>query len=411
MNRLAARIFPVAARRFGRRLAGFVRFIGNRFFAERLSDAATSLTFTTLLSLVPLLTVALSIIAHFPSFGPLMENMRAFIVNNLVPEAASRVLTDWVPRFAQNAARMTALGLSFLAIISLLLMATIESTFNAIWRVRKQRPLWLRALIYPTVLLLGPVLVGAGVSVTTYLLSASDTLLEPLPFLSTLAWWAVPAGMTVTGFTLSYWLVPYRYVPISHAFIGGLVAGVLFQILSHGLSFYLTYFSTYNVIYGAFASIPIFLLWLYSAWHIAIAGALVAASLSHWRGATWETRHLSGALLIDGLRVLAALYRAKAPLTFRELRREAPISIEDLECLLEQFRGVGWIEKSGKAWSLRHNLRLTLFDVYRLLVFNPAEIAALPEEEKALADALKRSEALHAGALAEPLATLFTATD
>lgn len=400
-----------STRRFWRRFKGFSVFIVRRFFDERLSDAATSLTFTTLLSLVPLLTVILAIIALFPSFGPLLENMRGFILNNLVPEAASRVLTDWVPRFAQNAGRMTALGITFLAIISLMLMATIESTFNAIWRVRKQRPLWHRALIYPIVLLLGPVLVGGGVSVTTYLLSVSDSLLEPLPLLSTLAWWAVPAGMTITGFTLSYWLVPYRYVPWSHALVGGVVAGILFQILSHGLSVYLSYFSSYNVIYGAFASIPIFLLWLYSAWHIAIAGALIAASLSHWRGATWETRHMSGAMLIAGLRVLAALYRAKAPLSFRELRRQAPISIEDLECLLEQFRSVGWLNKSAKTWALCNNLRLTLFDVYRLLVFNPAEIASLPEEEKALARALKRSEALHAGALAEPLATLFTATD
>lgn len=397
--------------RFWRRFKGFSLFIVRRFFDERLSDAATSLTFTTLLSLVPLLAVALSIIAYFPSFGPVVENMRAFVLTTLVPEAASRVLTDWVPRFAQNAARMTAIGLTVLVIVSLMLVATIESTFNTIWRVRKQRPLWHRALIYPTVLLVGPVLIGAAVSVTTYVLSASGHLLEPLSFLSTLALRVIPALMTVTGFTLSYWLVPYRYVPWSHALIGGLVAGALFQVLSHGLGIYLNYFNSYNVIYGAFASIPIFLLWLFSAWHIAIAGALVAASLSHWRGATWETRHMSGALLIDGLRVLAALYRSKEPLSFRELRRRAPIAIEDLECLLEQFRGVGWIKKSGKTWSLCHNLRLTLFDVYRLLVFNPAEIASLPEEEKALADALKKSEALHSGTLAQPLATLFNATD
>lgn len=397
-------------RRFWRRFKGFSFFIFNRFFDERLSDAATSLTFTTLLSLVPLLTVILSIIAFFPESGPLLENMRGFIVDNLVPRAASRVLTDWVPRFAQNAARMTALGLAFLAIVSLMLMATIENTFNAIWRVKKQRPLLHRALIYPVVLLLGPLLVGGGVTVTTYLISVSGYLLEPLSFLSTLAWWGVPAGMIVAGFTLSYWLVPYRYVPWSHALTGGVIAGVLFQLLSHGLSIYLSYFTSYDAIYGAFASIPIFLLWLYSAWHIAIAGALIAASLSHWRGATWETHHMSGALLIDGLRVLAALYRAKAPLSFRELRRQAPISIENLECLLEQFRSVGWLNKSGKTWALCADLRLTLFDVYRLLVFNPAEIASLPDEEKALANALKRSEALHAGTLGEPLATLFSAT-
>lgn len=399
------------ARLTWRRFKGFSVFIVRRFFDERLSDAATSLTFTTLLSLVPLLTVILSIIAFFPESAPLVEGMRGLIVDNLVPHAASRVLTDWVPRFAQNAAGMTALGLTFLVVVSLMLMATIENTFNAIWRVRKQRPLWHRALIYPVVLMVGPILVGGGASVTTYLLSASDSLLAPLPLLSALAWWAVPAAMTVTGFTLSYWLVPYRYVPWSHALIGGVIAAALFQILNHGLGIYLTYFSSYNIIYGAFASIPVFLLWLFSAWHIAIGGALIAASLSHWRGATWETRHMSGALLIEGLRVLAVLYRSKEALTFRQIRRLAPVSIEDLECLLEQFRGVGWVKKTGKAWSLCPNIRLTLFDVYRLLVFNPAEIAALPSEEKALAQALKKSEELHAGALAEPLATLFTATD
>lgn len=399
------------ARRFLRRLKGFSVFVVKRFFDERLSDAATSLTFTTLLSLVPLLTVALALLPYFPAFAPLLENMREFVIVNLVPEAATRVLTDWVPRFAQSAGRMTALGLAVLAIVSLMLMATIETTFNAIWRVRRPRPLWRRALIYPVMLILGPLLIGSAISVSAYMLSVSDPLFRELPELSLSIWWVLPIGLTSAVLTLSYWQVPNRYVPFSHALIGGLTAGVLLQILSHGLSIYLAYFSTYSIVYGAFASIPIFLLWLYAAWHIVIAGALIAAALSHWRGANWETRHMSGALLIDGLKILGALYRADGAMSLRELRREAPVAIEDLDCLLEQFRKKGWIRIERGRYSLCRGIRLTLFDVYRLLVFDPAEIAALPEQEKALAAALKQSEALHAGALAQPLATLFSRTD
>lgn len=401
----------ILARRFGRRLKGFSVFVVKRFFDERLSDAATSLTFTTLLSLVPLLTVALALLPYFPAFAPLLDNMREFVILNLVPEAATRVLTEWVPRFAQSAGRMTLLGLLVLAVVALMLMATIETTFNAIWRVRKPRPLWRRALIYPVMLILGPMLIGSAISVSTYMLSAPDSLFRVLPELSLTIWWALPILLTATVLTLSYWQVPNRYVPFSHAIIGGLTAGVLLQILSHGLSIYLAYFSTYSLIYGAFASIPIFLLWLFAAWHIVIAGALIAASLSHWRGANWETRHMSGALLIDGLKILGALYRADGPLSLRELRREAPVAIEDLDCLLDQFRSKNWIKAERGRYSLCREVRLTLFDVYRLLVFDPAEIAALPDHEKALAAALKQSESLHAGSLAQPLATLFNRTD
>ncbi len=294
-----------------KKVLGFARFVAQRFNEDRCAQAASSLTFTTLLSLVPLITVAVTVFAAFPVFTDLMVQAKIFMLTNLVPEIAGKIITVYMEEFANKAAKLTLLGIVGLTITALLLINTIDRAFNTIWRVRRPRAMVQRLLTYWAVLSIGPVILGASLSVTYYLVSFSLGYVRHIPLISQAGLKFVPVALMSFGFTLLYFVVPNRYVPFRHALAGGLLAGVAFELMKRAFALYITHFPIYTLVYGTFATFPIFLLWIYFSWLVILLGAVVAAALSHWHGGTWQRTRLPGWRFEAALRILQELAGAQ----------------------------------------------------------------------------------------------------
>lgn len=380
-------------------LASFLRFLSQRFYEDRCLQIAASLTYTTLLSLVPLIVIALTVISAFPVFSSLMVQLKAFILANLVPGAASKIITVYLPQFSEKAGRLTALGTALFGVTAFILMLTIDHAFNMIWRVRRPRPLLQRFLIYWAALTLGPLVIGGSLSLTYYMVSLSLGVVAKIPALGEFVLKLVPVVLAISTFALLYRIVPNRYVPVKHAVIGGLVAGVGLEVVNKIFTAYIVKFSTYTLVYGAFASLPLFLLWVYSSWLAVVAGALVAASLSHWRGGAWQIEKTPGRLFYDVLRILRALHAAQQAgeaVRLQELRGEVRLGLEEIEDVLERLSAANWAHRvAGNAWALsRSPADIRIADVFRQFVFKPEDVPLEAVIDDRLAE-LVRNTAIH----------------
>ncbi len=264
-------------------LTHLLRILGRGFIEDRCVQVASSLTFTTLLALVPVVTVLLTVASAFPVFRSLLDHLHNFVVQNMLPQSADAV-TAYAQQFSQNAANLTAIGVVILGVTALLLLFTIEAEFNVIWRVSRPRPFLRRVLVYSTVLTLGPLLIGASLSVTSYLISLSLGLVDGVPGMRSALFRFVSLVLTSAAFALLYFTVPRCPVMKRDAATGGIAAGAGFEVMKHGFGFYLTQFPAYTVVYGAFAAVPIFLLWIYLSWLVILGGAVLVAVIPEWRG-------------------------------------------------------------------------------------------------------------------------------
>jgi membrane protein len=245
-----------------------------RFREDRLGVTASSLTFTTLISLVPLFTVMLALFTAFPMFAKFQDSLQKYFLQSLVPDTIARPVLGALTQFASKANRLGTVGLVLLVFTALALMLTIDRTLNAIWRVRKPRPIGQRVLVYWAAVTLGPLLLGVSLSLA---LSASKGLAGNLPgglsfLLNTVEYLLFSAGMAAL-----FHYVPNTHVRWRHALAGGLFTSTGFELAKKGLSWYLGSVPTYTNIYGAFATLPILLIWIYLAWVIVLLGAVVAA--------------------------------------------------------------------------------------------------------------------------------------
>ena len=260
-------------------LAVFVLRVVARMRAIGLARTAASLSFTTLLALVPLATVAFGFVTRFPVFQEWLDTLEGFLLKHMLPTTAQTVIHQYIHEFAENAVGLTGVSLAFVAITAVVATATIEREINAIWGIGRARPLGRRLAIYALGLTVGPVLVGASLSLTTWLITQSLAmlpspsrvtawLLEPMPFL-----------FTTAALTLLYAAVPARRVAARHALAGAMLAALAFEGAKHSFALYLRQVPTYQVVYGALAVLPVFLVWIYLCWIIVLAGAAVTATL------------------------------------------------------------------------------------------------------------------------------------
>ncbi len=356
--------------------AGYLRFVIKRFKQDRCLQVAGSLTFTTLLALVPLITVALAAFAAFPVFSEFSAELKTLIWSNLVPEAAGKVISVYLRQFTEYATRLTALGIFFLVVTSLMLMFTIDRALNSIWRVTRPRPLINSLLIYWALLTVGPILIGASLSMTSWLLTTSLGFTKQLPELGVLLIKLTPVLLSTIAYALLYLTVPYRYVPVTHALTGAIVAAVATEAMNRGFALYIAHVPTYKLVYGTFASIPIFMLWVYLSWLVVLLGAVIAASLPNWRGEVDPQMRAPGYQFYHALQILRALYQSleTGELTnLPRLRKQLHLGIEDIEEVLQHLSTIGWVRKAaGEGWVLaRDAAQLTVADVYRLFVFDP----------------------------------------
>lgn len=251
-----------------------------RFVDERCGQTAAALSFSTLLGLVPMIAIAVAIIARLPFAEGLSRALERFLLANLLPDRAGAIIARYVGEFARQAEHLTLIGGLALAAIALVQMLTIERAFNAIWRVRESRPLLRRIAMHTLALLLGPLLFGGSLAVTTFVASASLGLVDQPYWAEADLLKTVAVVFTASLFALLYWAVPNRRIVAWHAACGGALAAAGFGLMQRLFALYVARLPSYTVIYGAFAAIPIFLLWLYLSWSVVLVGALVVAELA-----------------------------------------------------------------------------------------------------------------------------------
>lgn len=330
-----------------RRAIGFGRFLFARFVQDRCLQIAGSLTFSTLLSLVPLFAIVVSIISHFPFFQQLLTNIKIFLLLNLVPDIAYKIITVYMGQFTDNARKLTYVGVGFLLVTSISMLYTVDRSFNDIWRSRRGRPWWMSGLAYLLLLVAAPLLLGLGMTITSYLVSLSMGVAKTLPFIDEVLLKVLSImGGTITFF-LIYRIVPCRHVPVTNALAGGLVAALLFEALKALFAIYIQLMPGFNMIYGAFAAIPVFLLWVFLCWSVILIGAEVSASLPYWGRERWHHVVAAVSYRLDdqhGLALLAELSRRRDDLrgaTLADLARVVPAPLDWLEDTLDHLRDAG----------------------------------------------------------------------
>ncbi|HXZ49376.1 MAG TPA: YihY family inner membrane protein [Usitatibacter sp.] len=388
-------------------LLGFARFVLRRWSEDRCPQMAGNLTYTTLLAIVPSFAVGVALLSSTPLFASAMAQARDFLLANLAPAAAERVIGTYLDDFARNARRLTWPGLAAVLVLAVATMLIIDRSLNAIWRVRRRRPYWVLVPGYVAVLVAGPVLVGIGMAVTTYVLSAPVGLASVVGASQAALVEAAPVVLTAVAFFLVYKIVPHRRVPWRHALVGAGVAAVLFEAAKELFAVYVRHATTYSLVYGAFAAVPIFLVWLELSWMVVLLGAEITACAGYWHAHLWTRADRPGTRFHEAVRVagrLAAAY--PAALGFERLRRDAVLPAPELDDLLARLSEAGIVERAGRGQFVlaEDPEHATVGELYEAAV---APVGGMrPEEWAEISKDFARAAAEMREGLERPLATL-----
>lgn len=270
---------------------GFARAALARFREERGFVIAASLSYTTLLALVPLLAISLSVLSAVPAFDAIEGRLVGEALSYIAPHAGVDVQT-YLDRFVANTSNLTALGIVWLAVTAMMLLSTIEAGFNAIWRVDSPRPLIKRLIAYLITLTLGPLLLGAGLSLSTVIFAAGNFsalgIGSAVPLGGLVR--ALPFVFAAVGLFVFYLALPHRRVEWRHALLGGVIAALLFEGLKILFGLYVSRVSTFESVYGSLSALPVFLIWMYLGWAVVLLGAAIAAARPEWQAARYPAR-------------------------------------------------------------------------------------------------------------------------
>jgi membrane protein len=390
----------------------FALLLIDRFRHVRAQQAAASLAFTTLLSLVPLIAVSVGVMSKIKAFDAIGAALKGFLLDNLLPDKAGAVIAKYTLQFSAQANKLTAVSSLMLLVAAIVMLLTIDRAFNQIWQVARPRPLVQRLITYWVVLTAGPLLLGAAVAGLTQLVSASLGLVDEPGWVQSGAYGLVPLMLLPAFLTLLYFLVPNRRVRCTHAIIGGLAAGLGLVLMQRLFGLYLSKFGTYTLIYGAFAVVPVFLLWLYVCWVTILLGALIAALLPEYQAGYRTLNRFHGRRYYGGLMMLAELSRARGTGGARSLRVLANVSrigIADAETTLYAMRAAGWVEKTeNQQWILACDLdRLSLHAVFDRLALSLGDLPPPQnDDEAALAARLREAHGATGAALGSSVAAL-----
>ncbi|SNT20507.1 tRNA-processing RNAse BN [Noviherbaspirillum humi] len=397
-----------------RRAHGLIWFARQRLREERLPQVAGSLTFTTVLALVPMLTIALAVFTTFPLFNTFRTSLEAYFLRSLMPTSISNTILDYLNQFASKATRLSAVGAVALVLSAMAMMLTIDRAFNHIWRVKSSRPFAQRMIAYWTVVTMGPLLIGFSITLTTSLVAATHGMVGETPFLRSLLSYGVSIALTMLAFALLYATIPNRAVAWRDAIAGGLFASTAFEIAKHIFVVFISKFPTYTVIYGALAAMPIFLVWIFVSWLIILMGAVLTAVLPVVKYERWWHVPAPGDAFIDAMAVLEVLVDARenegAAVDAATLRRRTRLGFDECDALLDAMYRAGWVAKiqaelsrrikwsrrldqGGERWTLLVSpRRLMLSEVYRLFAFHPEGDRQLAEKvERAIEQGLTQT--------------------
>nr|WP_298109936.1 virulence factor BrkB family protein [uncultured Pseudomonas sp.] len=393
----------------------FWRFLLRRFIADRCINNAAALTYTTLFAVVPMMTVTFAMLSVVPVFQGTGEQIQSFVFRNFVP-SAGELVQQYLSDFTAQARQLTWVGVVVLAVTAFLMLVTIEKAFNTIWRVRQPRRGASSFLLYWAILSLGPILLGSGFAISTYvaslsLISGPDALLGLKAMLN-----VMPMLSSIAAFTLLYATVPNAQVRLGHALLGGLFTAVLFEVAKSLFGLYVQMFPGYQLIYGAFATVPLFLLWIYLSWVLVLLGAELVCNLGTPH--QWRKRALPRLLIMLGiLRVFYMRQQSGLKVRYRDVQRHGWLLPEfEWEEMLEFLEQQHLIAPAGAGfWVLSRDLNH--YSLQQLLSRSPwplPQLSHLPEQldepwYPALRTALhtlhEQQEALFGDSLAQWLST------
>ena len=317
-----------------------------RFREDHMGLTASSLTFTTTIALVPFFTVALAVFTAFPMFSKMQGALQGWLIDSLIPDNIARQVLGYLTQFSKQANKLGVAGLGVLLVTAIALILTIDRTLNGIWRVKKTRPFTQRVLIYWSAITLGPVLLGASLALTSSVVAATSGLAGALPFslkffLTTFQFLLIAAGLAAL-----YRYVPNTYVKWSHAWAGGMFAALGIELAKKALGLYLSMVPTYSMIYGAFATLPILLIWIYVAWVIVLMGAVIAAYLPsllagvarRGGGHGWQFQ-----LAVEVLQQLHTMRSTTRGCSASGLAQALQIDVLQLEPILQTLTELDWV--------------------------------------------------------------------
>ncbi|WP_421683968.1 virulence factor BrkB family protein [Stutzerimonas urumqiensis] len=352
----------------------FCLFLMRRFLADQGPHSAAALTYTTLFAVVPMMTVTFAMLAAIPAFQGVGEQIQAYIFRNFIPSTGATI-QEYLTAFISQARQLTWIGVGFLIVTAFMMLLTIEKAFNLIWRVRQPRRGMSSFLLYWAILSLGPLLLGAGFAVSTYITSLS-LISGPHALLGVgMVLKVMPLLLSIAAFTLIYAAVPNTRVPLRHALAGGSFAAVLLEAARQAFGLYVSYFPSYQLIYGAFATVPLFLLWIYLSWLIVLFGAELVCGLSssqHWR-----SRRLPRLIVVlIVLRILYENQRAGREIRLRHVHQAGwSLPEDEWDEILEFLEREKLVCRTSNGWVLCRDLGEYSLD--QLLRNNPWPLTRL----------------------------------
>lgn len=373
----------------GKILKEVIVFLWRRMGALRLPQVAGSLSYTTVLSLVPLLVIVLSILTILPQFQGFQKEIQNFMTENLMPARMSKVVMQQITTFTERSSRLSLVGGVFLIFSSLSTMAIIDRAFDDIWQIKKRPSFRRNVAIYWAVLTLGPFVFSGALLLINYLMHSLN--FNNIPVLGPLLSWLLPFVLSMFAFAALYVFVPNRKVLWKDALVGGFVAAVIFLLLSKSFSAVFKAFSGYAILYGAFSIIPAFFLWLYVLWWGILFGAGITANLPILKFERWRREAKPGGRLPEALMVLYLLYQTqKSPthtMSWDALQQQIKLNSEELAFIMERLQELGWVGKvqrvdGGFGWALiGDSEQIKLADVYDAFVFDTPYFANLAERQ------------------------------
>ena len=321
----------------------------DRFREDHLGLSASSLTFTTTMALVPFATVALAIFTVFPMFAQFQVVLQKWLLESLIPDNIARQVMGYLTQFAGQASKLGGAGVALLLVTALALVFTIDHTLNSIWRVRTHRPFGQRLLVYWATLTVGPLLLGMSLTMMSYAISASKGVVGGMPGGIALLLDALQFFLMAGGMAALYHYVPNVQVKWSHAWAGGLVVSAGLEVAKKLLTLYLSKVPSYSLMYGAFATVPILLIWIYTAWVIVLWGAVIAAYLPSLLATTLRRGDAPGWPFQLALETLQQLRQARATaahgLRMAELVGALRVDALQLEPVLETLAALDWVQQ------------------------------------------------------------------
>jgi membrane protein len=319
--------------------------LGERFREDRLGLTASSLTFTTTIAMVPFFAVALALFTVFPMFAAMQGRVQRWLIESLIPDNIARQVLGYLNQFASKASELGVAGLVVLLVTAIALILTIDRTLNNIWRVRRPRPLAQRVLIYWAAITLGPLVLALSLSTTAYVFSVSREWVGRgmLKLVFDTFEFVLLAG----GMASLYHYVPNTNVKWAHAWAGGFFVAAAIEVAKRVLGYYLSLVPTYSVLYGAFATVPILLIWIYVAWVIVLLGAVIAAYLPSLLAGVARRGGMPGwplQLAVEALQHLAQARDSQAKgLGPAELVARMRVDALQLAPVLETLVALDWI--------------------------------------------------------------------